>query len=155
MLSALKESYSHGRDLLNSGNGRLLHRQRIVLCRQLKKLGDYNKLSVSRLRFYAKRLWIPELARITKQTIISALLKLRSTHKREIENVAIVLYKVKQMCADYVGHMAKNVRKKGDLMSRGNLGMSKLIYVMINRRSVSHNGSRAWKTLETHVILTL
>ena len=58
--SALKDSYSHGRDLLNTGRCRLLHRQRITLYKQLKKLGDYNKLSVSRLRYYAKRLGIPK-----------------------------------------------------------------------------------------------
>ena len=38
--SALKESYSHGRDLLNAGNGRLLVQQRISLYKQLKKLKD-------------------------------------------------------------------------------------------------------------------
>ena len=43
--SALKESYSHGRDLLNAGNGRLLVRQRISLYKQLKKPADYNKLT--------------------------------------------------------------------------------------------------------------
>ena len=55
---ALKESYSHGRDLLLAGNGSLLLRQRISLYKQLKKLGDYDNLSASSLRYYAKRLGI-------------------------------------------------------------------------------------------------
>ena len=87
--SALKESYSQGRDLLNAGNGRLLHRQRITLYKQLKKLGDYNKLTVSRLRYFAKRLGIAKCARMRKQIIISALLKFEATHKTEIGSVTI------------------------------------------------------------------
>ena len=55
---ALKESYSHGRDLLLAGNSRLLLRQRISLYKQLKELGDFDNLSASRLRYYAKRLGI-------------------------------------------------------------------------------------------------
>ena len=58
--SALKDSYSHGRDLLIAENGRLLLRQRILLNKQLKKLGDFKKLSASRLRSNAKRLGIPK-----------------------------------------------------------------------------------------------
>ena len=87
--SALKESYSQGRDLLNAGNGKLLHRQRINLYKQLKKLGDYNKLTVSRLRYFAKRLGIAKCARMRKQNIISALLKFEATHKTEIGSVTI------------------------------------------------------------------
>ena len=85
--SALKDSYSNGRDLLNAGSGRLLHRQRITLYKQLKKLGDYNKLSVSRLRYYVKRLGIAKCVRMRKQIIISALLKFETTHKTEIGSV--------------------------------------------------------------------
>ena len=88
--SALKESYSQGRDLLNAGNGRLLHRQRINLYKQLKKLGDYNKLTVSRLRFFAKRLGIAKCARMRKQIIISALLKFEANYKTEIGSVTIL-----------------------------------------------------------------
>ena len=62
--SALKDSYSHGRSLLNAGNGRLLLRQRILLYKQLKKLGDFEKLSLSRLRSYAKRLGIDKCVRM-------------------------------------------------------------------------------------------
>ena len=110
--SALKDSYSHGRDLLNAGSGRLLHRQRITLYKQLKKQGDYNKLSGSRLRFYAKRLGIAKCIRMRKLTIISALLNFESTNKSEIGNVSISLKRVKQIRADYGRPMAKKVRKK-------------------------------------------
>ena len=110
--SALKESYFHGRNLLNAGNGRLLHRQRITLYKQLKKLGDYSKLSVSRLRYYAKRLGIAKCVRMKKHTIISSLRKFESTHKTEIGNVTISQHKVKQIRKDYVGPMAKKVWKK-------------------------------------------
>ena len=68
--SALKETYLHGRDLLNARNGRLLNQRRITLYKQLKKLGDFNKLSVSLLRSYAKRLGINKCIRMRKQTII-------------------------------------------------------------------------------------
>ena len=87
--SALKDSYSHGRELLNARNGRLLHQQRIHLYKQLKKLGDYKKLSLSRLRYYAKRLGIANCSRMRKLTIISALSKFESTHKTEIGCVDI------------------------------------------------------------------
>ena len=82
--SALKDSYSRGRELLNARNGRLLLRQRILLYKQLKKLGDFKKLSVSRLRSYAKRLGIDKCVRMRKQTVISALLKFESAHRQEI-----------------------------------------------------------------------
>ena len=82
--SALKDSYSRGRELLNARNGRLLLRQRILLYKQLKKLGDFKKLSLSRLRSYAKRLGIDKCVRMRKQTVISALLKFESAHTREI-----------------------------------------------------------------------
>ena len=82
--SALKDSYSHGRRLLNAGNGRLLLRQRILLYKQLTKLGDFKKLSASRLRTYAKRLGISNCSRMRKHTIISALLKFENTHRKEI-----------------------------------------------------------------------
>ena len=82
--SALKENYSRGRDLLNAGNGRLLLRQRVLLYKQLKKLGDFKKLSASRLRTYAKRLGIPKCSRMRKQTIISALLEFANTHRKQI-----------------------------------------------------------------------
>ena len=108
--SALKDSYSHGRALLNAANGRLLHRQRIGLYKQLKKLGDYNKLSSSRLRSYAKRIGI-KCCRMRKRTIISALLKFENAHKTEIGNVSISINKRNQCRADYVGQMAKRVRK--------------------------------------------
>ena len=75
--------------MLNAGNDRLLHRQRITLYKQLKKLGDYNKLTVSRLRYFAKRLGIAKCARMRKQIIISALLKFEATHKTEIGSVTI------------------------------------------------------------------
>ena len=110
--SALKESYFHGRNLLNAGNGRLLHRQRITLYKQLKKLGDYSKLSVSRLRYYAKRLGIAKCVRMKKHTIISSLRKFESTHKTEIGNVTISLHKLKQIRQDYVRPTAKKVWKK-------------------------------------------
>ena len=82
--SALKDSYSRGRELLNARNGRLLLRQRILLYKKLKKLGDFKKLSASRLRSYAKRLGIPKCTRMRKQTIISASFNFESTHKKEI-----------------------------------------------------------------------
>ena len=82
--SALKDSYSHGRSLLNAGKGRLLLRKRITLYKQLKELGDFKKLSASRLRSYAKRLGIPKCVRMRKQTIISALLKFENIHRKEI-----------------------------------------------------------------------
>ena len=141
--SALKDSYSHGRDLLKAGSGRLLHRQRITLYKQLKKLGDYNKLSVSRLRYYAKRLGIAKCIRMRKHTIISALLNFESTNKSEIGNVSISHKRVKQIRADYVRPMA-NVRKKGDLMSLGNVLVSSLIFVTINSRGVPHQGTKVW-----------
>ena len=78
--SALRESYSQGRDLLNAGTGKLLLRQRISLFRKLKKLGDYRKLSLSRLRYYAKRLGICNCDKLGKYPIISALDKFESTH---------------------------------------------------------------------------
>ena len=86
--SALKDSYSHGRDLLIAENGKLLLRQRILLYKQLKKLGDFKKLSASRLRSYAKRLGIPGCTRMRKLCIISALLDFESTHKKEIGGAA-------------------------------------------------------------------
>ena len=109
--SVLKESYSRGRDLLTAGNGRLLARQRISLYKQLKKLGDYAKLSVARLRYYAKRLGIQKCVRMRKQTIILALKKFETTHNAEIFSGAISLNKVEKTRADYVGRMAKKVRK--------------------------------------------
>ena len=122
--SALKETYSNGRELLNAWNGRLLDQQRITLYKQLKRLGDCNKLSVSLLRSYAKRLGINNCVRMRKQTIISALSKFEGTHKTEIGNVAISLDKLKDIRADYVGHMAKILRKRRRLnVSRKFLNM--------------------------------
>ena len=86
--SALKESCSHGRGLLNVGIGRLLLWQRIVLYRLPKKNGNYNKLSVSRLRYYAKQLRIAKCTRMRKQTIISALLNFESNHIKKIGGTA-------------------------------------------------------------------
>ena len=80
--------------------------------KQLKKLGDYNKLSVSRLRYYAKRLGIAKCIRMRKQTIISALQNFESTNKSEIGNISISLKRVRQIRADYVRPMAMKVRKK-------------------------------------------
>ena len=81
---ALKEVYSEGRDLLLADNGRLLKRERIFLFKQLKKIGNYDKLSASRLRSYAKRLGIKKCMRMRKKTIISALQKFESNNKKEI-----------------------------------------------------------------------
>ena len=129
--SALKESYSQGRDLLNAGNGRLLHRQRITLYKQLKKLGDYNKLTVSRLRYFAKRLGIAKCARMRKQIIISALLKFEATHKTEISSVTIpALLKLESNNRKEIGSGGKtnlldvvsaprSLRKKRPLSVRG------------------------------------
>ena len=78
--SALRESYSHGRKLLNSDNGALLVRQRISLYGQLKKHGDYSKLTLSRLRYYAKRLGISKCGKMRKRTILLALNKFETTH---------------------------------------------------------------------------
>ena len=78
--SALSESYSQGRDLLNAGNGMLLIRQRISLYKQLRKLGDYRGLTLSRLRYYAKRLGVCNCDKMRKCTIISALNKFETTH---------------------------------------------------------------------------
>ena len=108
------------------------------------KLEDYNKLSASRLRYYAKRLGIAKCIRMTKQTIISALVNFESTNKSEIGNVSISLKRVKQIRADYGRPMAKKVRKKRRLMSLGNVLVSSLIYVTINRRGVPHQGTRVW-----------
>ena len=78
--SALRESYSKGRDLLNAGNGMLLIRQRKSLFMKLRKLGDYRKLTLSRLRCYAKRLGICHCVKMQKNSIISALNKFETTH---------------------------------------------------------------------------
>ena len=82
--SALKDSYSHGRHLLTAGSGRLLIRQRVSLYKQLKKQGDFRKLTVTHLRSYAKRLGIPKCVRMRKHTIISALMNFESTYRTEI-----------------------------------------------------------------------
>ena len=78
--SALSESYSQGRDILNAGSGKLLIRQRISLYRKLKKLGDYRRFTLSRLRYYAKRLGICKSVNMRKSTIISALKQFEATH---------------------------------------------------------------------------
>ena len=78
--SALRESYTHGRKLLNIDNGTLLMRQRISLYTQLKKLGDFWKLSLSRLRYYAKRLGILNSVKLRKHSIISALKQFETIH---------------------------------------------------------------------------
>ena len=82
--SALSESYSHGRDLLNADDGTLLVRKRISLYKQLKKHGDYRKLSLARLRYYAKRLGISNCQKMRKNTIVSALKKFETIHSAEI-----------------------------------------------------------------------
>ena len=64
------------RSLLNADNGKLLVRQRIALYRQFKNLGDSSKLSLSSLRFYAKRLGICRTAKMQKQSLITALMNL-------------------------------------------------------------------------------
>ena len=78
--SALSESYSQGRDLLNASSGMLLIRQRIFLYKQLKKLGPYRNLSLSRLRYYAKRLGVCKCDKMRKCAIISALNKFETSH---------------------------------------------------------------------------
>ena len=82
--SALRESYTHGRRLLNIDNGTLLMRQRISLYTQLKKLGDFWKLSLSRLRYYAKRLGILNSIKLRKHSIISALKQFETIHCPEM-----------------------------------------------------------------------
>ena len=100
--AALSESYAHGRDTLNADNGTLLVRQRISLYKQLKKLGDYRKLSLTRLRYFAKRLGITKMR---KQTIILALYKFETTHSAEIFNGA-------KTHTDDVGPVWKKFRTK-------------------------------------------
>ena len=71
--SALRESYFKGRELLNADNGSLLLSRRIALYKQFKNLGDCSKLSLSRLRFYAKRLGVSMAGKMRKQRLITAL----------------------------------------------------------------------------------
>ena len=71
--SALRESYMEGRALVNANNGKLLNCQRMHLYRKFKKLGDSSKLSLSCLRFYAKRLGISRARHMQKQTLRTAL----------------------------------------------------------------------------------
>ena len=66
--------------MLNSDNGALLVRQQISLYGQLKKLGDYRKLFLSHLRYYAKRLGISNCVKMRKRTILSALNKFETSH---------------------------------------------------------------------------
>ena len=89
--SALRESYTHGRELLNTDNGALLVRQRISLYAHLKKLGDFRKLSLSRLRYFGKRLGILNSVKIRKNTIISALKNFEAIHCAEMFAVSVRL----------------------------------------------------------------
>ena len=84
--SALRKSYAHGRDLLTANNGALLIRHRISLYKQLKKLGDYKKLTLARLRYFGKRLGISNCVKMRKHIIISALNEFETTHSAEIFN---------------------------------------------------------------------
>ena len=103
--SALRESYSKGRDLLNAGNGVLLIRQRKSLYRKLRRLGDYRQLSLTRLRCYAKRLGICNCTKMKKNTIISALHKFETTH-------CAGMFASNNTYAAGVGHVSHNLQQK-------------------------------------------
>ena len=75
--SALRESYVEGRALVHENNGKVLIRRRMDLYRKLKKLGDSSKLSLSCLRFYAKRLGISRTGHMQKQALLTALMNLK------------------------------------------------------------------------------
>ena len=66
------------------GNDSLLLRQRTSTQKQFQKLEDYDNLSASRLRYYAKRLGIAKCMSIHKKTLIFSLLKFDSNHRKEI-----------------------------------------------------------------------
>ena len=75
--SALRESYVEGRALVHENNGKVLIRRRMDLYRKLKKLEDSSKLSLSCLRFYAKRLGISRTGHMQKQALLTALMNLK------------------------------------------------------------------------------
>ena len=79
--SALRKSYVEGRALVHANNGKVLIRQRMDLYRKFKKLGDSSKLSLSCLRFYAKRLGISRTAHMQKQALLTALMNLKYNYQ--------------------------------------------------------------------------